>query len=342
MKLAVAAMVRNEIDIVGTFLRHLDAMFDDVLLMDHGSLDGTDRVIEAACAQRPGWTMWRLDAVSYNQTLFSTFALRHLMQHTDADFLMLLDADEFIDTLDRASFEAALARIPVADRVGVLLWLNAMPCRFDTRTIEPGEAIWAPRKPSELGKVVIPRAFLERHGHEVQLGDGNHALAYDAQHVVPAVPAGRLLHLPIRAHAQIRTKVLAGVFAVMMQTHHAPEQCWHWHDILDRMGEGTLTDADLIGMAAQYSRPGGQGRNPAAWADLPEQGFLRRGLNVAFGDPSPPVAGPLALDPVRLVASIVRRFRMEDATASALVLEGNRLRFAPRPADPSAPAANGG
>jgi len=42
MKLAVAALIRNEIDIIGTFLQHIDALFDHVVLMDHGSIDGTD------------------------------------------------------------------------------------------------------------------------------------------------------------------------------------------------------------------------------------------------------------------------------------------------------------
>jgi Glycosyl transferase family 2 len=172
MKLGGAVMGRNEIDIIGTFLRHLDTLFDYVLVMDHGLLDGTDRIIAEACARRPGRTMWRVEAVSYHQSEFSTFALRHLLQATDADFVVLLDADEFIDTLDRASFEAALAAAADPDCVGVLHWLNAVPCRFDSRAIDPGEAIWVAKAPGPLGKVAISRAFCDRHGNEGRLGVG--------------------------------------------------------------------------------------------------------------------------------------------------------------------------
>ena len=77
MKLAVASLIRNEIDIIGGFLQHLDALFDYALLMDHGSIDGTDRAIAAACARRPGWDMWHVEPVGYHQTAFNGFALRH-------------------------------------------------------------------------------------------------------------------------------------------------------------------------------------------------------------------------------------------------------------------------
>src|ERR1700733_3710809 len=110
MKLAVAALVRNEIDIIGAFLQHLDALFDYALLMDHNSIDGTDRAIAAACARRAGWTMWHIDAVGYHQAAFSSMAVAHLMQKTDADVVLLLDADEFINVPDRASLVAAFRR----------------------------------------------------------------------------------------------------------------------------------------------------------------------------------------------------------------------------------------
>jgi hypothetical protein len=53
VKLAVAALIRNESDIIGVFLQHLDALFDCAILMDHGSIDCTDRAIAAALSIDP-------------------------------------------------------------------------------------------------------------------------------------------------------------------------------------------------------------------------------------------------------------------------------------------------
>jgi len=41
MKLAAISMIRDEADIVASFLRHLDAMFDIVILLDQRSSDGS-------------------------------------------------------------------------------------------------------------------------------------------------------------------------------------------------------------------------------------------------------------------------------------------------------------
>ena len=122
--------------------------------------------------------MWHVEPVGYHQTAFNGFALRHLLQHTDADIVMFLDVDEFINVPDRASLVAAFARLTDADRIGELGWRNAVPGRTDTRAISPGEPIWLPSAAGRFGKVVIPRHFYARHGTEARLGIGNHFLYY--------------------------------------------------------------------------------------------------------------------------------------------------------------------
>jgi hypothetical protein len=327
MKLAVAALVRNEIDIVGAFLQHLDALFDYAVLMDHGSIDGTDRALAAACVRRSGWKMWRVEPVGHHQTAFSGIALRHLFQETDADIGMFLDTDEFLNVPDRASLLAAFARLTDADRIGEFQWRNAVPARTDARVIKPGEPIWLPPAASRLGKVVIPRRFYMRHGMQAHLGIGNHFLYYPPQNRVPADRVGEIVHLPIRSHTQLRSKVLAGAFAVTAQVQRLPKQCWHWYEILDRIGEGAVRDEDLVGFAVHYSERGLQTSHPVSWAELPGRGYIPTALNVAFGAPLALAADPLSLDPLRLIADIARRFQLEDLHKGELVLDGNRLRF---------------
>lgn len=338
MKLAVAALIRNEIDIIDPFLRHLDALFDDVLLMDHGSVDGTERVMQQACAGRPGWTFWHLDPVGYHQTAFSQFALGHLLRHTDVDIAMLLDADEFIDVPDRARLHAAFAILTDPDRIGLMHWCDIVPARFDQRMIQPGEPIWRPRAPSRIGKMVIPRIFWQKNGPAAYMGLGNHGLYYDATRVVPTVPVGQILHLPIRSHLQLRGKVLAGALAVMSVADRVPTQAWHWFDLLGRIADDRLRDEDLIGIAAGYSGQRGQVAPPLSWPALAGRGYTRATLDVPFGPPLRAIEAPPAADTARLVASILRRFTVEDPRAKRLVLDGNRLRFV----SPAAPSASQG
>ena len=327
MKFAVASLIRNEIDIIGAFLQHLDALFDYALLMDHHSIDGTDRMIETACARRDGWTMWHIEPVGYHQTAFNAVALRHLFQQTDADIFMFLDADEFINVPDRAGLDAAFGQLIDPDRIGELAWRNSVADRTDTRAIVPGEAIWLPSNASQFGKIVIPRPYLLRHGQEAHIGIGNHFLYYPPALRVPSDCVGDIVHLPIRSHSQLRSKVLAGVLSVMAQADRRPEQCWHWYDILDRIGAGTLHDDDLLGIAVHYGERDNQTTNPLSRTELPAKGFIRTALNVAFGRASPEVPELLSIDAVRLIASIARGFEMEDLHGGDLRLEADRLRL---------------
>ena len=330
MKLAVVTLVRNEIDIIATFLRHLDALADYALLMDHGSIDGTSELIDHVCTKRDGWTRWHVEPAGYHQGGFSIFALQHLIQHTDADVILFLDADEFINATDRASLEASLAALLISGRLGLLRWRNTIPEHLETRTIVPREVIWRAPSLSRLGKVVISRRFLAENRREIRLGPGNHVLWYGDEQAIPSDPVGELLHLPIRSHAQMRTKVLTGVFATMARAARDPAQSWHWYDMLWRIADGTLSDADLTGIAAHYSEPDNRSPEPLATAALPAHGFTRSRLEVAFGRELPELPDPPPLDPVRLVATILRRFKVEDERENELYLDGDRLRFKPR------------
>ena len=245
MKLAVAALVRNEIDIIGAFLQHLDALFDYALLMDHGSIDGTDRA-DRRRLRAPG----RLDDVAYRCRGLPPERVQQLRARP-SDAKHRCRCRHACSTPTSSStcrtapaWSPRSARLTDPDSVGSLSWLNAVPARLDTRTISPGEAIWLPAAARRLGKAAIPRVFYARHGDEARLGLGNHALYYEPERVVPSVPVGQIVHLPIRSYSQIKSKVLAGVFAVMMQAPPQPLQCWHWYDILYRIGAGTLHDAD--------------------------------------------------------------------------------------------------
>lgn len=47
MELYGAAMVRNEADIVEAFVRHSLTVLDGLLVVDHGSIDGTWKILDA-------------------------------------------------------------------------------------------------------------------------------------------------------------------------------------------------------------------------------------------------------------------------------------------------------
>ncbi len=328
MKLAVVSMVRDEGDIIGAFLEHIDGLFDYAVLTDHASIDGTRQVLADACSQRPGWVMWTLEAAGYHQDRICTLALRHLFEQTDADFVVFLDADEFIDKPDSSALEQALATLRTPDAVGTLRWRNCVPERLDARIFRADAAICCARTPSTYFKVVIPRAFFAANSGNVRMHLGNHGIDYDARQSMAYREIGEILHFPIRSTAQFTRKVIASIFADLARPDRKPEENSHWHAMADRIADGGLHDEDVIGIAARY------GGNPSEWkpatiSELLSGSFTRRALLPNHAHNAFEVAEYVWNNPERLIASIARAWRKVDPRQSELVLVGDELRLVP-------------
>ena len=95
MKLAAISMIRDEADVVAGFLRHLDAMFDIVILLDQRSSDGSTAVMKAACGQRADWRYYLCDFAGRHQKEMINFFMPKAFE-MGADALFSLDSDEFI------------------------------------------------------------------------------------------------------------------------------------------------------------------------------------------------------------------------------------------------------
>ena len=93
MKIFGVMMVRNEADILRiNVLHHLDQGVDYFLIVDNGSWDGTDAVLQKISRnRRVGWIR---DPGPYHQSQITTELAREAFQR-GADWVVPIDADEF-------------------------------------------------------------------------------------------------------------------------------------------------------------------------------------------------------------------------------------------------------
>ena len=93
MKIFGVMMVRNEADILRVnVLHHLDQGVDYFLVVDNGSWDGTDRVLQEL--SRSGRLGWIRDPGTYQQSEITTELAREAFRR-GADWVVPIDADEF-------------------------------------------------------------------------------------------------------------------------------------------------------------------------------------------------------------------------------------------------------
>ena len=92
-RIAAVLVVRNEVDIIRLcVLHHLAIGCERIFVLDNGSSDGTEVVLQRLAARVP--LSWSSDAGTYQQAEFAT-GLAHQAARDGADWILPLDADEF-------------------------------------------------------------------------------------------------------------------------------------------------------------------------------------------------------------------------------------------------------
>ncbi|MFG1318536.1 glycosyltransferase family 2 protein [Xanthobacter autotrophicus] len=208
LRLAAVAIVRDEADVIEAFVRHNLAVVDHLFIEDDHSRDGTRAILDALAAE--GLAVSVFDGPQ-EAAYFQAARTKGLLQRAYAverwDFAFLLDGDEFLTTLDRATLEAELASLPESQAGGLRMW-NYLPRPLD-ETSDPF-SFFSDRTQKLTGfsaKVMLPASVAANE--ELKIEDGNHAaFCFRRKVVVHQLQSVALAHFPVRSHDQIVSKTL--------------------------------------------------------------------------------------------------------------------------------------
>ena len=163
LRCGVVALVRNEIDIIKPFVEHLLALFDDIVLIDHRSDDGTLEFLQSVQRASPRVRVLQFDEAGYHQALVINHVLRSHDPIADMDWQFMLDADEFLPFKDREAFHAALTGLRDAPVIS-MRWSNVIPAsywEFDVDQVS-GTAVLLPDQPGDYVKVAFQPGKIDR------------------------------------------------------------------------------------------------------------------------------------------------------------------------------------
>ena len=258
MRLFAAAMVRNEADVVEAFVRHNLSLLDGMVIIDHGSVDGTAAILSALQREGLPLRVFRDTSLEFFQAERMTALARETLARERCDFVFAIDADEFIKCASRAAMEQALAAIPPQAH-GALHWLTYVPQSFDDAFRRPD--LRRRRRTERHGsyKSVVGRSFVERPRQ--YLVSGNHlvddldAPTPPARHVLPT-DAVALAHYPVRSRAQLERKIVLGYLSHLATRPDNDRQAAHWRELFARLRDGEqFGDQELAGIAFNYGLP---------------------------------------------------------------------------------------
>lgn len=326
MKLRVISLIRDEIDIVSMFLKHLDALFDEVILLDHQSMDGTSEILRQAVAQRPSWKYYRVDIKQKAQKQLMNFFIQKF-KADKFDYLFFLDDDEFFWVKNRQTLEELL--IHNQDEVGVygFKWINCLPKDLNsTRPLEKNTKLVVSEEPGGWQKIVVDWNRVGSIDFCVQ--EGNHSAFHLDGQRYPNSVVGKLIHIPIRSRRQFASKALLSQCSLLLEANRIPGNSFQFNRFIGKIARNELTDTDLIRCMYYYQT--GDDPIPEGW----EKGFLSQCTVQRFAKLGIAISDCLKLKAPKHLTTMEQRIANALSNASILdpndctiVLEGETVKF---------------
>lgn len=238
-KLVGVACVKSEEDIIEAFARHNLALLDQLIILDHSSADDTPRILARLQEEGLGLTVVQDNSLGKFQGEKMTRLMKIAVKELGADWVFLLDGDEFIQTE-----EDCLQMPPVHDLTPVLKvpWTTYCVTVDDPiDELNPVKRVQH-RFREELSdtlnnefrqyffKAVVPKHRALMEGAVVS--EGNHTLTRARQEVSSEEFRGfRLAHFSLRSSGQYGTKIAINMLQHRYKTSFRSDMsCFYSND----------------------------------------------------------------------------------------------------------------
>ena len=265
MKLHAVTMIRDEADVIEAFVRHTLCYVDELHVVLHQSLDSTETILDALKQEGLNVRVRTSSESTFRQGATLTTLARQAL-HAGADFVFVIDADEFLRVPSRQALEHVLSSLPEG-ATGGIPWQIYVPLPSDNSE-DPNILTRVTHRPSQeskpLGKLILGRDFL--HDESLFLLEGAHWVyqRYGEEYVPKPIQVFadlRLAHFPVRSAGQAVSKLLQRRWQRRIAWVDEPITklvASGWRSTFDRMTEmvlarGTLTRDELFWFAFAYN-----------------------------------------------------------------------------------------
>jgi len=256
LRIIGVCVIKNEADIIETFVRHNLGHLDALVILENSSTDRSREILVQLV--REGLPLVIMDdpELGHHQSEKLTDLIQTIHPVFCPEWVIPLDADEFLNPHEGLGLPELLADLP-ADSVGQMEWRNYVPMPGDDlnepdvikrirhrRTLE---------KP-QYYKVVIPGSLIATNSIIVDFG--NHAVRHRngsypfAHYIMNSLP---LAHFPVRSSGQILTKAFISWLTELCKQDRKIDG-WHKEPMYRRfLDNSPLTPEELRDAAMRYA-----------------------------------------------------------------------------------------
>lgn len=251
MNIILISMVKNEVDIIESFIRYHAEFVDQFLIVDNGSSDGTLEILQQLQNEGINLEIIIKDHSEYKQTEVMTQLMYQAVSQYQADIVIPLDADEFLTTDISNDMRQGLEALATYCNYFKMMWQTYLPLELkykNDKFIFDRFEYRASDRMERLGKIILSRKLIEKK-HPV-LSMGNHGVDYESGELTPDaifVSDIKIKHFPIRSVNQMKSKVLVGWINSESKKNKREDESSHWGNLFYLCKEyGDITVKDMV------------------------------------------------------------------------------------------------
>lgn len=256
MKLWSFTTVKNEEDIIESFVRYNMNILDGMIISDNYSTDNTLTILKQLKNEGYNIDIIEDKNKTFDQVKRKNELLNYTYKKYNPDFTFPLDADEFIFTNNKGNPRKIIEKLDTKT-------LYRYKMKYYVLSGKEKEGLFVPHRINNLRlieesedynyKCIVPKKI---DIDKVYLAMGAHTIFNESGKEIPSNMLNNLFiaHFPVRSKYQIMMKVILGRLNNARFNSRKDGNGFHQYAIIDEIiKEGTIEDKTLINISQYYS-----------------------------------------------------------------------------------------
>lgn len=257
MDIFLISRIKNESDIIESFIRYHENIVDGMVVIDNGSTDGTRQILEKLKDEGlPIFLLYDNEA-EHVQNQKMTELLNYTVEKFNPDIIVPLDADEFLISTDIGINPRDIMEQLNENSVHYIKWKTYIPKELnDEKIFLPSRYKYTRQEQVEtFYKVIFSKKLVNKHQLSIMMG--NHDVkANNEYQELSRLVANRLkiAHFPLRSINQFFSKTIIGWLNDLSRYDRKFGDSFHWGRMYSKIKSGIpITQEDLVKLAKNYA-----------------------------------------------------------------------------------------
>lgn len=244
------SIVKNEADIIESFIRYNYSYLDGMMVINHNSSDNTEKILENLIKEGYNIYYIKWDKIMHQQGNVLTKFIYELIEEKNPDIIIPIDADEFLVSNNRKNPREELEKLDM-NYVHYIDWKTYVPySKEDSKEFIPNNMKYIRNNEyNEHEKVIIPSKLFEKL--DLELENGNHDCNKLPQKNKAKNYFLKMAHYPVRSEDQLISNTLIGGLNTFCIPFREKRRSWHRLKLFDKIRN--KEELDLIKVAHEYS-----------------------------------------------------------------------------------------